>query len=78
VGRSSHPGVLMGGMGDAGSSSGGKAGMGGGFGQQQQQQQQSVGGVPVLEYVLKFETQLYKIREEEYSFDIQVGVGMDW
>lgn len=71
VGRSSHPGVLMGGMGDAGSSSGGKAGMGGGFGQQQQQQQQSVGGVPVLEYVLKFETQLYKIREEEYSFDIQ-------
>lgn len=52
------------------SSSGGGAKAGGGvFGGQQQQQQ----GAP-LEYFLKFETQMYKIREDEYSFDIQVGV----
>jgi hypothetical protein len=61
---------------DASSSSGGggggaaKAGGDGVFGGQQQQQQG-----PPLEYCLKFETQMYKIREDEYSFDIQVRVG---
>jgi hypothetical protein len=35
-------------------------------------QQLSAGGTPVLEYTLKFETQMYRLRDDEYSFDIQV------
>jgi hypothetical protein len=52
-----------------GSSSGVRGGLGAAFGAQQQQQLGAGGG---LEYTLKFETQMYKIREDEYSFDIQV------
>jgi hypothetical protein len=37
-------------------------------------QQLSAGGTPVLEYTLKFETQMYRLRDDEYSFDIQVCV----
>jgi hypothetical protein len=59
AGQVSHSGVAP--M-DASNSSGATA-----FGQQQQQ-----GLAGGLEYVLKFETQMYKIREDEYSFDVQV------
>lgn len=56
---------------DASSSSGAR----GGLYSQLQQQLSAGGGQPVLEYTLKFETQMYKLRDDEYSFDIQVGWG---
>jgi hypothetical protein len=62
-----HSGVVL--M-DASSSSSGARG---GLYSQLQQQLSAGGGQPVLEYTLKFETQMYKLRDDEYSFDIQVG-----
>jgi hypothetical protein len=59
---------------DASSSSGAR----GGLYNQLQQQLSAGGGQPVLEYTLKFETQMYKLRDDEYSFDIQVGRGCVW
>jgi hypothetical protein len=62
------PASALGGLMD-GSNSGVRGGLGAAFGAQQQQQ---LGGGGGLQYTLKFETQMYKIREDEYSVDIQV------
>jgi hypothetical protein len=35
----------------------------------------AVDGTSAVEYVLKFETQMYKIRDDEYAIDVQVRQG---
>jgi hypothetical protein len=75
AGPTSHPGLLLNSItcsNSATGTSGHSLAVTGSTGSSVQQQQQHGGG-GAIEYVLKFETQMYKIRDDEYAIDVQVG-----